>query len=101
MGARVAPSLVKKGQTASFGGTTSPLPIRTAPSADHSLGAPSKSEEENADEPLRRSLPRSGPQYAPEADNNIVQVSSHESADDFVHNYIHVDAGKGRGKLPG
>ncbi|GJT61181.1 hypothetical protein Tco_1004714 [Tanacetum coccineum] len=79
---------IRKGQTASYGGTTSPLPIQKTSLAEHSLDAPLKLEEENADEPLHRSRPRSDPQNAPKADNNIVQVSSHE----FVHNYIDVDA---------
>nr|GEW33197.1 hypothetical protein [Tanacetum cinerariifolium] len=90
---------VRKGQTASSGGTTSPTPIWIAPPAgqNHPLG----SEEDQVNEPLLRSRPRSDPQNSPEADNEIVQVSSHESVDEFVHNYIDVDANKQHGHSRG
>ncbi|GJT47174.1 hypothetical protein Tco_0955889 [Tanacetum coccineum] len=92
--------VVRKGQTASSSATTSQVPIWVASPADHSLVVHSESEEEKADEPLRRLFPRSSPQNAPENENNDVHVSSHESVDEFVHNYIDVDASQWGRKLP-
>ncbi|GJS94772.1 hypothetical protein Tco_0801740 [Tanacetum coccineum] len=82
------------------GGITSLVPIRTAQPADHSLDAPSKSEEENSYEPIRRSRPRFCPENAPEVKNEVVYVSSHESADESVHTYIDVDNNRRRDETP-
>nr|GFA41415.1 hypothetical protein [Tanacetum cinerariifolium] len=63
---------------------------------DHSEG----SKEDQANESLLRSHPRDSLQNAPEADNEIVQVSSYESADESIYNYINVDGDKHREGTP-
>ncbi|GKC53619.1 hypothetical protein Tco_1076364, partial [Tanacetum coccineum] len=89
-------SAIRKGQTASSGGSTSPTPIWTAPSVDNTLVIHSKDEEEDAGENLRRSHPWSSPHNVLENLDEADHVSPHRSVDESIHNYIDVDADANR-----
>ncbi|GJZ53095.1 hypothetical protein Tco_0607980 [Tanacetum coccineum] len=73
-------SAIRKGQTASSGGTTSPTPIWTAPSVDNTLVIHSEDEEEDAGENLRRSHPWSSPHNVLENLDEADHVSPHSNA---------------------
>ncbi|GKC69559.1 hypothetical protein Tco_1115442 [Tanacetum coccineum] len=79
-----------KGHTASSSGTTSPTPIRTPSLDDNTLVIHSQSKEEDVGKNLCCFGPRSNTHNMLDNEDNVSHVSSYESANESIHNYIDV-----------
>ncbi|GJW27002.1 hypothetical protein Tco_0040813 [Tanacetum coccineum] len=89
-----------KGHTASSSGTTSPTPIRTPSLDDNTLVIHSQSKEEDVGKNLCCFGPRSNTHNMLDNEDNVSHVSSYESANESIHNYIDVYAGYERDDTP-